>query len=63
MQTALTILVLLAMLGTLGVLAAGLIGMARGQSGESSNRLMRYRIALQFVALILFALLMFLLKG
>jgi uncharacterized membrane protein (DUF373 family) len=63
MQTFLTILVAAAMLATLGVLGAGLIGMARGQGGPASNRLMRYRILFQFVALGLFALLMLLLRN
>ncbi|MBY0336117.1 MAG: twin transmembrane helix small protein [Acetobacteraceae bacterium] len=63
MQTALTLLVALAMFATLGVLFAGLIGMARGGSAQTSNRLMRYRILLQFVALVLFGILMLLLKG
>ncbi len=63
MQTFLTILVVAAMLATIGVLGAGLIGMARGQDGAGSNRLMRYRILFQFVALGLFGILMLLLKG
>jgi NADH:ubiquinone oxidoreductase subunit 6 (subunit J) len=63
MNTFLTVLVVLAMLGTLGVLGAGLIGMARGGSAQTSNKLMRYRILLQFVALALFGILMLLLKS
>ncbi len=63
MQTFLTILVVAAMLATLGVLAAGLVGMARGRDGAASNRLMRYRILFQFVALGLFGILMLLLKS
>jgi len=63
MQTFLTILVALAMLGTLGVLLAGLIGMARGGSAASSQKLMRYRVLLQGAALALFALLMLILKS
>lgn len=63
MQTFLIVLVVAAMLGTLGVLGAGLLGMARGQDGAASNRLMRYRILLQFVALALFGVLMLLLRG
>lgn len=62
MQTFLTLLVVAAMLATLGVLGAGLVGMARGRDGAASNRLMRYRILFQFVALGLFAVLMLLLK-
>lgn len=63
MQTFLTLLVVVAMLATLGVLGAGLVGMARGQDGAASNRLMRYRILFQFVALGLFGILMLLLKS
>lgn len=62
-----TILIALAMLGVVGVLFAGLIGLARGggdASGnpERSNLLMRWRIVLQAVALVLFALLLTLLR-
>jgi hypothetical protein len=63
MMTVLTILVGIAMLATFGVLLAGILGMAGG-SGDSarSNKLMRWRIGLQFVALALFAILLLLLK-
>jgi hypothetical protein len=67
MITVLTILVALAMLGTLGVLFAGMLGLVRGGGGEEgsrrSNALMRWRIILQAVALLLFALLLSLLKS
>ncbi len=64
MITFLTILVALAMLGTLGVLFAGMIGMVRGTSDPMrSNRLMRWRVMLQFAALLLFGLLLSLLKS
>lgn len=58
MQTLLTILLAAAMLGTLGVLIAGMVGMARGQSGARSQKLMRYRVIMQGIALVIFALLM-----
>ena len=38
------------MFATIAVLFAGMIGMVRGQSGATSNRLMRYRVIAQFVA-------------
>lgn len=63
MQTLLSILVAAAMLATLGVLIAGMIGMARGVSGATSQKLMRYRVLLQGLALALFALLMLSLKS
>ena len=58
MQTFLTILLAAAMLGTLGVLVAGMIGMARGSSGATSQKLMRYRVLMQGAALVIFGLLM-----
>jgi hypothetical protein len=58
MKTALMVLVVLAMLATLGVLFAGLLGLARNADGARQNRLMQARIGLQFVALLLFGLLL-----
>jgi len=64
MTTFLSILVAIAMLATLGVLMAGMFGLVRGNSDpQRSNRLMRYRVMLQAIALALFALLMTLLKS
>ena len=64
MTTFLSILVAIAMLATLGVLIAGMVGMVRGTNDpRRSNRLMRYRVLLQAVALALFALLMTLMKS
>ena len=52
------------MLGTLGVLAAGMVGLVRGGGDPArSNRLMRWRVLLQAVALVLFALLLLLLQS
>jgi hypothetical protein len=62
MKIVLTALVALAMLATLGVLIAGMIGMARGADGSVSQRLMRYRVLFQFVALVLFGVLLLLTK-
>jgi H+/Cl- antiporter ClcA len=64
MITVLTVLVVLAMLGTLGILFAGMLGLVR-RNGNAvrSNRLMRWRITLQAVALLLFVLLLALLKS
>lgn len=60
MSGAVTFLLVIAMLATLGVLAFGLITMARGGefNRRNSNKLMRWRILLQFIALVLFAILM-----
>jgi len=64
MKTFLVVLVALAMLATLGVLFAGLLGLARNPGdGARSNRLMRYRIAMQAAALVLFGLLLLLTRG
>jgi len=51
-------LIALACLATLGVLAMGIGGFARGgeDRGKKSNRLMRWRIAAQFVAVVLIAI-------
>jgi hypothetical protein len=58
MKTIFTFLVLASMAATLGVLLAGMIGMARGAPGQTSQKFMRYRILLQGLTLALFALLM-----
>ena len=56
----LVVLLIVAMVATLGALFAGLIVMARG--GETSkkygNVLMRWRVILQFAALVLLGLIM-----
>lgn len=56
----LAILLILAMVATLGVLLAGLIVMARGGevNRKYGNVLMRWRVALQFTALVVLALIM-----
>lgn len=59
MITFLTVLVVLGMIGTLGTLFAGMIGIVRpGSSPTRSNKLMRWRVILQAVTLVLFALLL-----
>lgn len=64
MVTLLTILLVLAMIGVLGVLFAGMLGLVQGGGdGARSNRLMRWRVVLQAVALLLFGLLLFALKS
>lgn len=60
MQTVLSVLVALAMLATLGVLVAGVVGLARGSDPARSNALMRWRVLLQFGAVLLFVLLLWL---
>jgi hypothetical protein len=65
MDVVFVILIGLAMLATLGVLFMGVVGMARrggsgGPGGLRSNKLMQWRVILQGVALLLFALFMLL---
>ena len=66
MEFVVPILVVLAMLAALGVLFMGVISMARRgpdggvARGMRSNKLMQWRVILQGVALLLFALFMLL---
>ena len=63
MSILLLILMGLAMAGVLGVLFAGLVGVARGGGDpRRSNRLMRWRVILQAVAIGLFLLLLWALR-
>jgi hypothetical protein len=63
MHTFASIMVGLMLFATIGVLFAGMIGMVRGQSGATSNRLMRYRVLLQAATLVLLVLFMSLLRS
>ena len=56
----LVVLLVVAMVATLGVLFAGLIVMGRGgeASKKYSNVLMRWRVILQFTALVILGLIM-----
>jgi hypothetical protein len=59
MTSFLTFLLILALLAVLGVLATGLIGVVRGGGDPArSNRLMRWRVLLQGLAIFIFVLLM-----
>ena len=59
MRPLLTLLMVFAMIGVLGVLAAGVVGFVRGGGDpHRSNRLMRWRVILQAVAILLFVLLL-----
>ncbi len=60
MGTVMPILLALALLAVLGVLFAGLFSMARGGefNRKHGNRLMRWRVALQGLAIVLFAIAM-----
>jgi threonine/homoserine/homoserine lactone efflux protein len=54
----LTILLFIVMLAVVGVLGAGMVGVVRDGDPARSNRLMRWRVILQGLALAIFALLM-----
>jgi hypothetical protein len=56
MDMFLKILIAVAMAAVVIVLVRGLINMLRGGSGNTSNKLMQARVALQFVALVLILL-------
>ncbi len=59
MITLLTILTVLCMLATLGIMLAGMAGLTQSTSDPMrSNRLMRYRVIMQAVTLVLFAILL-----
>ena len=51
MEAALNVLILAVMAAVLSVLVLGLFNMAGGRSIERSQRLMRWRIALQLIAI------------
>jgi len=56
MATVFNILAIVFMVAVVVVLIRGLINMMRGGSGNTSNKLMQMRVALQFVALVLILL-------
>jgi Hypoxia induced protein conserved region len=62
METFFVIVIGAAMLAVLATLALGIIQMARGGDPHRSNRLMQHRVVLQGVAILLFAVLLFLVK-
>ena len=65
MNTLFTVVLILAMAATVGALVWGLIAMARGGefNAKWSNKMMRYRVLFQAVALAVFALLLSLTKS
>ncbi|TIO06292.1 twin transmembrane helix small protein [Mesorhizobium sp.] len=56
MATVFNVLAVLVMVAVVIVLIRGLINMMRGGSGITSNKLMQTRVLLQFVALVLILL-------
>jgi thiamine transporter ThiT len=65
MNTIFTVFLILAMAATVGALVWGLIGMARGGEFNArwSNKMMRYRVLFQAIALAIFGILVLLSKG
>ncbi len=65
MNTIFTVLLFLAMAATVGALVWGLIAMARGGefNAKWSNKMMRYRVLFQAIALAVFAILLSLTKS
>ncbi len=63
MRVVLTFLMVFAMIGVVGVLGAGILGFVRGGGDPArSNRLMRWRLILQALAILLFVLLLTIFK-
>ncbi len=65
MLTVLKVLVIASLVATVAVMFAGMAGMARSEpgAGARSNRLMRWRVGLQFTTVMLFMLLLALSRG
>lgn len=65
MNSLFTVVLFLAMAATVGALAWGLFAMARGGNFNAkwSNKMMRYRVLFQAIAIAVFALLLSLSKG
>jgi hypothetical protein len=59
METVLYHLTTLAVAAVVVVLIIGLFNLARGKSPNLSQKLMRWRVGLQFVAIVIIALFMF----
>ncbi|WEX10106.1 twin transmembrane helix small protein [Chelativorans sp. AA-79] len=57
-STIFNILAVIVMVAVVFVLIRGLMNMVRGGSGNTSNKLMQARVALQFVAIVLIVLAM-----
>jgi hypothetical protein len=58
MEAFLPILIVIFMFGALGMLVLGIATLARGGNPQRSNKLMQYRILLQGLALLVFAIFM-----
>ena len=63
MSNLFTILAAMAMAAVVFVLLRGLINMMKGGSGNTSNKLMQARVVLQFTAIVLVLLTVYLMRG
>lgn len=63
MSTVFNILAVLFMVAVVVVLLRGLINMMKGGSGNTSNKLMQARVALQFFALVFILLAVYFTRG
>lgn len=63
MQTVLHIFIPVALLAVVGVLLLGLWNMTRGQSANLSQTLMRWRVGLQFGAVVIAMVLVYLIRS
>jgi hypothetical protein len=63
MSTAFNIIAILFMVAVVIVLVRGLVNMMRGGSGNTSNKLMQARVALQFLALVFILLAVYFARG
>ncbi len=65
MTTFLMVLVGISMFATLGVMFAGMLGLVRSDQGGGgrSNRLMRWRVILQFTTIVLFLALLLVMRN
>jgi hypothetical protein len=62
METSLRYLTMLALIAVLAVLLAGLWNMMRGTSPNLSQTLMRWRVGLQFLAIVIAMILVYFLR-
>ena len=63
MHTFFFVLMILALLAVLSTLIMGIVGMFRGQDPRRSNKLMRYRVMFQTIAILLMAVFMMLYRS
>ena len=63
MSTVFNVIAAIVMIAVVVVLIRGLINLMRGGSGNTSNKLMQARVFLQFVALVLVLLVVWLTRG